>query len=269
MKKVLDRLQSLGFSANEAKVYLALLKEHPLTGYEIANKSGIQRASVYQVIGRLADKGMVHEVRDNGGRQFMPETPEKMVVRLKQEFTDASEVVTEFARHYKKTVDYSDHYLSINNYEDTLVKIREMVNKSRKEILISTGWVEIRMIRDVLKAAHDRKVGITIFSFSKIPLGFGTIHSHELDEEKTRKAWKYRRLILVTDHSEILIAQSEPDQKFRTLWTRNGLLVDIGFEHITHDIYLLELQRKMNIEVPEDLLVSEHRLVKENIKSVV
>ena len=48
-------LERLGFSANEAKIYLTLLKHRLLNGYEISKFSGVSRASVYDVISRMVN----------------------------------------------------------------------------------------------------------------------------------------------------------------------------------------------------------------------
>jgi len=47
---VLSGLQQLGFTAYEAKVYLALLAHPGSTGYEVARHSGVPRAKVYEVL---------------------------------------------------------------------------------------------------------------------------------------------------------------------------------------------------------------------------
>ena len=41
---LIDELQALGFGETEARVYLALLREHPVTGYQIGKASGMPRS---------------------------------------------------------------------------------------------------------------------------------------------------------------------------------------------------------------------------------
>ncbi|CAN0598434.1 unnamed protein product, partial [Laminaria digitata] len=38
--RIVDAMKQLGFNASDARVYIALLKIHPATGYELATKSG-------------------------------------------------------------------------------------------------------------------------------------------------------------------------------------------------------------------------------------
>ena len=54
-----DFLLKIGFSLNEAKVYITLLQNKALNGYEIAKFSGVSRSLVYDVIDRLLNKGFI------------------------------------------------------------------------------------------------------------------------------------------------------------------------------------------------------------------
>ncbi|MBT6434877.1 MAG: TrmB family transcriptional regulator, partial [Deltaproteobacteria bacterium] len=44
-RKVLSAMTELGFTKSESKVYTALLKKQPATGYELAASSGVPRSA--------------------------------------------------------------------------------------------------------------------------------------------------------------------------------------------------------------------------------
>ncbi|MCZ7670869.1 MAG: helix-turn-helix domain-containing protein [Chloroflexi bacterium] len=50
-------LNKIGFTEYEAKVYLALLREHPATGYQLSKESGVPRSMVYEALKRLHNRG--------------------------------------------------------------------------------------------------------------------------------------------------------------------------------------------------------------------
>ena len=52
-------LLEIGFTLNEAKVYLTLLQNRYLNGYEISKLSNVSRSLVYNVIDRLVAKGFI------------------------------------------------------------------------------------------------------------------------------------------------------------------------------------------------------------------
>lgn len=54
---LLEQLTALGLTEYEARVYLALLTDHPATGYQISKLAGIPRSMVYEALGRLEARG--------------------------------------------------------------------------------------------------------------------------------------------------------------------------------------------------------------------
>jgi len=53
----------LGFSNNEAKVYLALVTLGSGTTSDITKESGVHRVNVYEIIDKLANKGLVSSLK--------------------------------------------------------------------------------------------------------------------------------------------------------------------------------------------------------------
>ena len=49
MADLVEKLKDIGFNSYEAKVYIALLKKHPATGYEISKIANIPQARTYDV----------------------------------------------------------------------------------------------------------------------------------------------------------------------------------------------------------------------------
>ena len=49
---LIEDLKLAGFTEYESRTYLALLREHPATGYKISNESGVPRSMVYQALGK-------------------------------------------------------------------------------------------------------------------------------------------------------------------------------------------------------------------------
>ena len=60
MDEIIKELQKLGFSQYECKAYIGVLKHYPVTGYEVSKQTGVPRSMIYEVLGKLMDKGAVH-----------------------------------------------------------------------------------------------------------------------------------------------------------------------------------------------------------------
>ena len=59
MADLIEKLKEIGFNTYEAKVYVALLKKHPATGYEIAKIANIPQARTYDTLKVLEEKNIV------------------------------------------------------------------------------------------------------------------------------------------------------------------------------------------------------------------
>jgi len=82
---LLAGLLAIGFTESEAKTYLALLQDHPATGYHISKKSGVPRSMVYEALGRLHARGAVLETSDGRAMQYRPLPPEVLLAQHEQE----------------------------------------------------------------------------------------------------------------------------------------------------------------------------------------
>lgn len=55
-------LQEFGLSENEGKTYLTLLEYGALTVYELADKTGLNRSYLYDLLNRMAEKGYISTI---------------------------------------------------------------------------------------------------------------------------------------------------------------------------------------------------------------
>jgi len=78
-------LRELGFTGNEAKVYLALLETGQATAGPVIKKTGLHKATTYQIFQRLAEKGLVSSVMEGKTRHFMPASPRRLLDTLQQQ----------------------------------------------------------------------------------------------------------------------------------------------------------------------------------------
>ena len=51
-------MQNIGFTQYESQVYLALLQQSHISGYELAKVSGVPASKIYQILNKLTDKEM-------------------------------------------------------------------------------------------------------------------------------------------------------------------------------------------------------------------
>lgn len=83
--KLIDNLQKLGFTENEAKTYVGLLSLNEATAREIHEYTRVPRPKIYGVLEKMAKKGYV-VVREGNPTYFRGLDPEQLTERLRKEF---------------------------------------------------------------------------------------------------------------------------------------------------------------------------------------
>ena len=77
-------LEKLGFTPGEIKVYLALLRLGTSTAGPIAREAKVARSKLYDILERLARRGLVSRVVQNGTRRFSVAEPARLKDFLRQ-----------------------------------------------------------------------------------------------------------------------------------------------------------------------------------------
>ena len=73
-------LASLGFSQKEIKIYLALLELGTASYTDLAKKTGIKRTSLYAMVDKLIERGVVHPEVDT--KKLTPLAPDRLFATL-------------------------------------------------------------------------------------------------------------------------------------------------------------------------------------------
>ncbi len=136
---LVERLQELGFSAYEAKAYLALLRKNPSTGYELSRISGIPSAKIYETIDRLQSRGALAIVLGNPVR-YVPITPGELISRVRCRFESSLDGL-EDALDREATESSPEFVWNIRQYDLILGRAAELVRAATREVAVF-AWAE-------------------------------------------------------------------------------------------------------------------------------
>jgi sugar-specific transcriptional regulator TrmB len=78
----MEELKLLGLKDIEIKVYITLLKLNQALASEIAKKSKIPRVSIYDILRRLKEEGLVSQVIKDNKKYFSAANPETIIENL-------------------------------------------------------------------------------------------------------------------------------------------------------------------------------------------
>jgi len=257
MEKLIDDLMSIGFSQNESKAYLSLLRQSPVTGYELSKQSGIPRSMIYQTITKLIAHGAIHEVRSDP-LTYTPVSPKELIGRLReiknQAFNDLEESLQTIQQPPEVHVIHH-----IRERDKVLDKMSALISNARNEVWLSIWDSELDDLKPYAKKALDSGVKLYSLLFNCEPTShFGKAFYHNpstaaVEEQRTSQ----RLTIVVADHDEVIIAGFSKEIVPFAIHTQDPMLVLLAKEYIRHDMMMKVLTEKIGFENLKEMYENE------------
>lgn len=229
-------LLEIGFTLNEAKVYLTLLQNRYLNGYEISKLSNVSRSLVYNVIDRLVVKGFV--LKSEGQINYYCALPyDKVIEKIRNDNINKLNVAREKLKNYSRIENESEYIFNIKGIDEFFSKANDLILNAEKEISISIWKEDFPKIEESLSIASKKGIKIYIFSFSNITFPSGEIFSYQL--KNPASLFPYRRISMVVDGKEVIIGENAGDKSI-CLLSKNHALVSMTTDEIVLNIFWLK-----------------------------
>lgn len=242
MEPLFKELQKLGFSQYECKAYIALLKHHPSNGYEISKRSGVPRSMIYEVVGKLVDKGAVYLIPTEPVT-YSPLPAKELIMRQRQQFEQSFEYLEKelSALESEREVDVIRR---IDGDDLVIAEMTDMIRKADKELWLSVWEPQLPL----LQAEIDGRIaeGIAVFTmlFGPKDMQAGATYHHDyMSPEVVQERMGGRLSIVARDQEEVLIASFGAGTNTWAVKTEDPALVLIAVEYIRHDIMLGEVTK--------------------------
>ncbi len=238
MKTAILKLTRLGLSEYEAKAYVSLLRESPLTAYEIAKKSTVPSSKIYEVIKRLETRHMVQSIHAERTRMFIPTPPEEFIERFRAVVEDNLKAVKYELGSFRSGIDTS-YTWHIKDYDNLILRVKRMLDTSKEVVLLSVWPEEIEVLTGPLREAESRGVKIAIIHYGATNIRIGQVYRHPV-EDTTFALKKVRGFSLVVDSKEALTGKIDGHEP-EAVWSMNEGFVMMAEDHIKHDIYVMKI----------------------------
>ncbi|MFS0557744.1 TrmB family transcriptional regulator [Brevibacillus sp. 179-C9.3 HS] len=257
MDQLIDDLMKIGFSQNESKAYLSLLRQSPVTGYELSKQSGVPRSMIYQTINKLIAHGAIHEVRSEPVT-YTPIPPKEFIGRLREAKNQVFDSLEDNLESLQQPpeVNVIRH---IREREQVLQQMITLLSKSRHEVWLSIWDSEIEAIAPYSRKALDSGVRLYSLLFHcEQTSDFGKTFYHNpstavIEEQRM----KQRLTIVVSDDEEVIIAGFSKEVVPFALHTQDPMLILLAKEYIRHDMMMKVLTEKMGVETLKGMYEKE------------
>ena len=176
---MLNNLQKLGFSENEARVYLALLEAGFGTTAPIIKKTNLHRNIVYETLDRLVNRGLASFSIQRGKKHFRALSPLKILQQQETQLRLAQEVAPILIKMQKAEKQEVIIYEGKEGFQNAhFDAIGQMKNSSAVYVMIAGGekWFEVmgsglkkfdslrvaKKIKDKIIALESQRKDITL-----------------------------------------------------------------------------------------------------------
>ena len=243
MQNAISKLTQLGLSEYEAKAYVALLAENPLTAYEIAKNSGIPTSKIYEVIRKLENRRTIHAIHSERSKVFVPLSPDEFIHNFRTSVENNLQAVKDELTDIKVGMDTS-YTWHIKDYEGLILKARRMMDTAKTSILLSIWPPEIKLLLQNLQSAGDRGVQIAVIHYGATNIKIKQLYMHPI-EDTIYSEREVRGITLVADYKEALNG-TIVSERTEAVWSMNEGFVIMAEGYIRHDIYQMKTMKRFS-----------------------
>jgi len=165
-------LERFGFTSTESKVYVALLRLSPATGYVVAREAGLARANTYGALETMAARGVVTRLPGRPAR-FVAEDPDTLVGRLGRE---SQRDLEQLARWFSSVERRRDAFAAptlalLPDRSAVLDRCTACARGAREELLAVVGPWASELFQDLARGRRSRIVVKVLSLGSPAPSG--------------------------------------------------------------------------------------------------
>lgn len=254
---LLNDLSAIGFTEYEAKVYLALLKDHPATGYQLSKQAGIPRSMVYEALGRLDARGAVLKTEEPKATLYRPMPPDALLDRLTDDHQRRMRTLREGLNTIYNAQD-EGHLWSFTGEPTILSYARDMLGQAQAEAMLVLTDAHLERLHDAIIAAHERGVALGALLTGEGRLEVGQVAHHPPRESQLHKLAD--SLVVVVDEQEVLIASSHPTSYTATV-TTNINMVQIGRQFVWMELFAHRIFSQLGPEALDQLAPEDRSIL--------
>lgn len=235
-----EKLLLFGLGRQEAVVYLSLLKNGALTGYEVAKQTGISRSNVYNALAALVEHGAAYVLEGSSMRY----TPVSMEEFCDNRIRYLKEVCEYLLKNSPKPAMTTEGYITIEGYGHIKDKIHHMLCGASQRIYFSAAANVLKEWKCELNALLSRGIKVVLIS-DEMPQGlegdcifFKSLSGqHEWED-------KEKQIRLIIDSAYVLTGEVEGSGSDTCLYSAQKNFVNVFKEAMSNEIKLIELAQK-------------------------
>ena len=229
--ELIEGLTHFNLTKQEATLYVLLLKEGYLTGYEAAKQTGISRSNTYTALAGLVDKGAAYVLEEGKVTRYTPVPPEEFCSNKIDRLKEIKDKVLSQLPALKND---AEGYITIKGELEIINKLKNTVRQAEARIYVSANRRVMELLRKELTDALARGLKVVIISDEKFTLPEAICYGTDKQTEQIR---------LIADSQTVVTGDLEDDENSTCLYSCKRNLVDLFKEALQNEIKLIQIQK--------------------------
>ena len=223
-------LMNFGLTRQEANLYVLLVLEGELNGYEAAKKSGISRYNTYNALAGLVEKGAAYMSEEDTVKYQAVPVEEFCDNKIR----DLKKSKKELAAKLPKQRINKGAYLTIKGERQILDKFTNMLRETKERVYVSASNEKLNMFREYFTDLAGRGIKVVIITNEPFELKGAIIYLTEHKKEQIR---------LITDSTYVLTGDLVDRYNAACLYSSNHNLAEVFKDALANEIKLLEIKK--------------------------
>lgn len=229
--ELIEGLTHFNLTKQEATLYVLLLKEGYLTGYEAAKQTGISRSNTYTALAGLVEKGAAYVLEEGKVTRYTPVAPEEFCTNKIDRLKEIKQKVLSQLPVLKSD---AEGYITIKGELEIINKLKNTVRQAEARIYVSANKRVMELLKSELVDALDRGLKVVIISDKQFTLPQAICYGTEKQNEQIR---------LIADSQTVVTGDLEDEENSTCLYSCKRNLVDLFKDALKNEIKLIELQK--------------------------
>ena len=239
-----QRLMELGFSQYEAQAYVGLLGREPLTGYALANVTGIPQPKVYETLRRLTAKGVVAAIEGEPAR-FVAVPADQLLAGLEDSFRARLAGAQRELAAARPAPGAGGYRVlrAMPGWGAIEEQAVAAIDGAHRHVYVSVNCPDPQVIAAAIGRADGRGVACDVLHFGEaiVELRHGRTIGHDSTRGVVYRRHQARHLAVVADSAEVVWAVAGDGTSWQSLAGRDQLLAALAKGYIRHDIYVQQI----------------------------
>lgn len=237
------QLTALGFGDYEARVYVTLLADGPLSGYEVSKRSGVPRPNVYPALQRLEERGAVTALAATRGARYAARPAEELLERLARGYQDrlrgAAGSLQRLGADTTEPVT-----AAVAGEAELLTRARAMLESATARVVLAVAPATAAPLADAVQDALGRGVLVTTLCQRACPAPCGSCQGALFRQDIDGPAHE-QWLLVVVDDREALAADLSRGTSANGFVTRHPAMVQMAAASVRDGIAAGEIARSL------------------------